>query len=210
MVARKIGWIQDKIAPPRFLMFLGILAVVFGVLLLRVDWYRAYMTAFDVAAVVFFLSALRLLKLTKPDEMRDHARENDANRVLLMLVTFLVTVAIFVTVAVELNRDKPSVALMLGTLTAAWVFGNAMFAMHYAYAYWIKDGEGGFDFPHTDKPDFADFAYLSYNIGMTFSSSDVSLTARDVRLVVLMHSLAAFIFNIGALAFTVGSLSGSA
>lgn len=210
MERRRIGYIQDKIAPPRFLAFLAILAIVFALLVGPVGWQRAYMTGFDIAAVVFFVSVLPLLRLTKAEEMRDHARENDVNRVLLLIITLLASAAIFVTLAIELGGKRPSGPLVLGTLFATWLFGNAMFALHYAFAYWIKDGEGGFDFPHTDVPDFADFAYFAFNVGMTFSTSDVGLTARDIRLTVLVHSFAAYVFNIGALAFSVGVLSGSA
>lgn len=207
-MARRISWIQDKVGPPRFLAFLVIFPTAFAVLTKWFGWERALLYGFDAAAVVFVLSSLPLLKPADAARMRDYARENDVNRVLLLFITLTVCAALFVTMVIELSKDRPNGALVIATLFAAWLFANTQFALHYAYLFWIKDGKGGFDFPHSEEPDFADFAYLSFNLGMTFSTSDVAVTARDVRMTILVHSFAAYLFNIAAIAFSFNVLTG--
>ena len=66
----------------------------------------------------------------------------------------------------------------------------------------------GSTFPKCDEPDYWDFLYFSYTLGMTFQTSDVDITSRHIRKVVVGHCLAAFVFNLGVLAFTINVLGG--
>lgn len=207
-MARRISWLQDKVGPPRFLAFLAIFPAAFALLLGHTGWERALLLGFDAAAILFVLSSLPLLRPADAAHMRGYARENDVNRLQLLFITLVVCAALFVTMVIELSKDDPNGLLVIATLVAAWFFANTQFALHYAYLFWIKDGKGGLDFPHSEEPDFADFAYLSFNLGMTFSTSDVAVTARDVRLIILLHSLAAYAFNIAAIAFSLNVLTG--
>ena len=67
---------------------------------------------------------------------------------------------------------------------------------------------GGLEFPDCQEPDYWDFLYFSYTLGMTFQTSDVQITARRVRKVAIGQCLAAFVFNLGVLAFTINVLGG--
>ena len=67
---------------------------------------------------------------------------------------------------------------------------------------------GGLDFPECKEPDYWDFVYFSFTLGMTFQTSDVDMTSRKMRRVTIGHCLAAFVFNIGVLAFTINVLGG--
>lgn len=208
-MARRISFIRDKIAPPRFLAFLVILGAVFVLAVKPFGWERALMTGFDVAGTFFVISVAPLLKPYKAEAMREHARENDANRVLLLIITLIVTAAIIVAIAAELGGSgRPNALLVVGTLAVAWLFSNTVFALHYAFLFYIQDGQGGLDFPKSDEPDYVDFVYFAFTLGMTFQTSDTAITARDVRATVTVHSLAAFVFNIGVLAFTINVLGG--
>ena len=66
----------------------------------------------------------------------------------------------------------------------------------------------GIEFPGTKSPDYWDFAYFSFTLGMTFQTSDVAVTSTAIRKVVLFHCFAAFVFNIGVIAFTINVLGG--
>ena len=87
-----------------------------------------------------------------------------------------------------------------------------MFTLHYAHAYYVRanDGHdsGGFDFPGTATPDYRDFAYFAFTLGMTFQTSDVAITAPALRHVALLHCFGAFVFNIGVIAFAINVLGG--
>ena len=146
--------------------------------------------------------------------MRRTARDNDANRTLLLTITAATMVVILVAVAGELKgrNDALAVTLVIATLVLAWLFSNMVYALHYAHIFYLPDDggkdAGGLEFPDCPSPDYWDFLYFSATLGMTFQTSDVSVTARRIRRVVLGHSLAAFVFNLGVLAFTINVLGG--
>ncbi len=99
--------------------------------------------------------------------------------------------------------------LIVGTLVLTWVFANTVFALHYAHLYYLpgKEGDrGGLTIPHAETPDYWDFVYFSFTLGMTFQTSDIAITGAHIRKVVLGHTAAAFLFNMGVLAFVVNAL----
>jgi len=208
--------ISSTIAPPRFLLFLVLL--VAGVpLASMLGLQHGLLLSFDVAAGMFLLSLLPLLGSRTADDMRRRSRENDANRVLLLAVTGAVMTVILVAVAAELGQkqqpDGSIAALIVATLLIAWLFSNSVYALHYAHIFYLQAPEGGkdcggLDFPGTEEPDYWDFVYFAFTLGMTFQTSDVAMTAAHVRRVATFHCLAAFIFNIGILAFSINVLGG--
>ncbi|MCH4150562.1 MAG: DUF1345 domain-containing protein [Sphingobium sp.] len=200
--------------PWRYGVFL-LVCVVSAPLAWVFPWQTVIMAGFDLAALVF-IATLPPLYRHDPKTMRKSARENDANREITLLITFVVMVAILVTVAMELHhKHTPNPAylvLILMTLSLAWLFSNIVYALHYAYLFYSSDAGSadrqGIDFPKENLPDYWDFTYFSFTLGMTFQTSDVAISSRTVRKIVLFHSLAAFVFNLGILAFTINVLGG--
>jgi uncharacterized membrane protein len=118
-------------------------------------------------------------------------------------------------VAVELsqkgNPPPRMIALVIGTLVLTWLFTNTVFSLHYAHMYYMKDRTKGsdcrgVDFPGTPEPDYWDFVYFGFCLGMTFQTSDSNITAGRFRRVVTLHCLMAFVFSIGILAFSINVL----
>ena len=66
---------------------------------------------------------------------------------------------------------------------------------------------GGLDFPGKREPDYMDFAYFAFTIGMTFQVSDVVITSRQLRQLVLVHGMLSFGFNTVILALTINTVS---
>jgi uncharacterized membrane protein len=207
----------QRVAPARFIAFLVILAVAFAVLIGPLAWSRAIMAAFDIAGVVFLLSLIPVLNQHGAKTMKQHAQENDANRAVLLVITGVVMIAILTAVFSELTVKSgggPPKGLIVGTLVVAWLYSNTVYALHYAHIYYVEGSEGGLDFsgPDDDAPDtgpeYSDFIYFSYTLGMTFQTSDTAVTSRHMRKIVTAHSLAAFVFNIGVLAFSINVLGG--
>src|SRR5262249_30681117 len=97
--------------------------------------------------------------------------------------------------------------LILATLTIllSWAFTHTIFALHYAHEYYIEnDGRGGgLVFPGTEEPDYWDFVYFSFVIGMTSQVSDVAVSCRPIRRTVAAHGAVSFVFNAALLALTV-------
>ena len=207
-----IRGLGNNIAPPRFLLFVVVLAGMTLFLARENSWGRAFLLGFDTATVVFLISLYPLLRDHSVEQMRDHAAENDANRVLLLGVAVIVLLAILAAIGLELNtKAAPNVVVVVGTLTLAWFFANTVFALHYAHEYYLEGSTGGLDFPgEAECPDYFDFVYFAYTLGMAFATSDVQIASRRMRQVATIHCLAAFAFNIGVLAFSVNTLSGGA
>lgn len=174
--------------------------------------FKGFLLGFDVAACVFLLMSAHLLRIGDPQAIRDHAASNDAKRALLLLVTVAISAAILGAVAMETVGGGPAPGaktriLIIGTLGMAWLFGNSIYALHYAHLYYTAP-DGGLDFKQKAPPGYTDFAYFAFTLGMTFQTSDVDILDRHIRAVVTLHCLAAFVFNLGILAFTINVLGG--
>ena len=173
--------------------------------------FKGFMAGFDLAAFVFLALSLHLLAVHDPAVIRGHAAENDAKRVMLLVITGVISAAILGTVTMEIfYGSAPGMktkALIIATLATAWLFANTVYALHYAHLFYARP-EGGLEFTDKDPPDYADFVYFAFTLGMTFQTSDVDITDKRIRNVVTLHCLAAFVFNLGILAFTINVLGG--
>lgn len=203
-----------RIAPPRFILFILMFLAGIAVGWPLIGWSRGIMVGFGVAAVTTMIAWTTLLKKGSPEQMRHAACENDANRTVLLGLTGSIMLVILIAVAKELagKNSVPAIIGTVGTLVLAWLFSNTVYALHYAHLFY-SDGDngkrrGGLDFPSTDTPEYWDFLYFSYTLGMCFQTSDVSITSGTVRKTALGHSLAAFVFNIGVLSFSINVLGG--
>lgn len=209
-----------KVAPPRFIAFVILLPLAtwaHHAVISPAQWAQSLALGFDVAAAVFLLSLIPLLRESGAEAIRQHADANNANRTLILTVTSLLTIIVMAAIAGELaaarSGDMLAAVLLVGTLLLIWLFANSVYALHYAHDYYTahprQTGDcGGLDFPDTPEPGYAEFFYFSFTLGMTFQTSDVSVTATRLRGVVILHSFAAFVFNIGVIAFTINAIGG--
>ncbi|MCX7284188.1 MAG: DUF1345 domain-containing protein [Novosphingobium sp.] len=220
------GGLGNRVAPPRFVLFLVLLLagfIGFRQLPGSAGLADAAAMGFDLAAAVFLLSLVPLMRNSSTATIRQHAARNDANRVLVLVITTVVTTAVLAAISGELPRasagDPIALAKLVGTLVLTWLFANTVYALHYAHLYFASDesagggnqdggsrDSGGIDMPGTPEPDYLDFAYFSFTLGMTFQTSDVAITGRSIRRIATLHAFAAFVFNIGVIAFTINAL----
>lgn len=209
--------IGNRVAPARFILSLAVLAGGMAVYYLGGgrQWWNGAALAFDAAAAVFLASLVPLVGYADHSDMRQHSAENDAGRTLILIVTTVLTIVVMAAISGELPAARAgqplAIAKLIGTLVLIWLFANAVYALHYAHAYFTQvDGHDarGLDFPGGDCPLYLDFAYFAFTLGMTFQTSDVSVTARPLRRVVVLHCFGAFIFNIGVIAFAINGLAG--
>lgn len=206
----------NRIAPWRFLLFFALLVSISIVAGWSHDWGRALMIGFDAAAIVFLLSCLPLLRFDHL-KLRAVAEENDANRAMLLAITFALSLILFAAILFELSRrtymalaEKGLIVLTLGLV---WGFGNAVYTLHYLHLFYMPDGKGkdrgGLEFPRTPDPVLSDFIYFAYTLGVAVQTSDVVVTSRSLRKIVTIHSVIGFFFNLGVLALTI-NIVGSA
>lgn len=202
-----------KVMPWRYGLFLALCLSAAGFCTF-LPWYQAMMAGFDVAALGYFATLIPLFEL-KAEGIRKQAKPIDADRILLLALTAVVMITVMTAIGSELMQskgpDRYSIALIIGTLFIAWCFSNMIYAIHYAHLFYDDSrgggDRGGVDFPKTKSPDYWDFVYFAYTLGMTFQTSDVSITDGQWRKVVTFHCIAAFVFNIGVIAFSINILA---
>ena len=209
---RSIG---NLIAPPRFLLFI---ALLFAGAWIANQWFTdralGILAAFDVAAGAFVVACVPLLRTREAADIKRHANANDANRGVLLIITGIVMLVLLLAIAAETMGRRPETltkVVVVLTLLVAWIFSNIVYAVHYAHLAYGSSAHGcaGLKFPGTPQPVYWDFVYFAFTIGMTFQTSDVTISDESIRRVVIYHSAAAFIFNIGVLAFTINVLGSS-
>jgi uncharacterized membrane protein len=103
------------------------------------------------------------------------------------------------------------IILAAGTVLLSWLLAHSIFAVHYAHEYYqdlLRGRERGLDFPGDhDDPDYWDFLYFSFVIGMTAQVSDVQVCSKPWRRLVLAHGLMSFLFNTVVLALSINLLA---
>jgi uncharacterized membrane protein len=142
-----------------------------------------------------------------------HIRRNavlqDDGRFLILLVTALGAFASIAAIVIELDaehRNTPELALATVTIALSWTAVHTTFALHYAHEFYRGAKPGGLDFPkgHEDEdPDYWDFVYFSFVIGMTAQVSDVGVTDRTIRRTATAHGIISFVFNTALVALMV-------
>lgn len=109
------------------------------------------------------------------------------------------------------------IGLAAMTIVTAWVFIHLTFAFHYAHEYFdelpdepgrSRTGRGGLIFPGTDEPDYYDFLYFSYVIGVACQTADIAISSAPMRRTAAIHGVLAFFFNSAVLALTINIAAG--
>jgi uncharacterized membrane protein len=104
-------------------------------------------------------------------------------------------------------------ALSIAALISSWLLIHTLFAFHYARAYYADQRRGpankygGLSFPGEHAPDYLDFTYYSFVVGMTSQVSDVTVTAQSMRRLTLIHGILSFIFNIAIFAMSINIIA---
>lgn len=108
-----------------------------------------------------------------------------------------------------------SALLAVGTVACSWILVHTMFTIHYAYLYYrmpcsirVHPKPHGLAFPGQGAPDYLDFAYFAFIIGMTSQVSDVAICSREIRRWALLQGLISFAFNAAILGVSVNVISG--
>ncbi len=105
------------------------------------------------------------------------------------------------------HHALPSVLLTLATVAGSWLLVPTLFSLNYASVYHVSaDHDGGLRFPVEEPdftPDYLDFLYFSFTIAVASQTSDVVVTNRPMRRLVLLQSVLSFVFNTTVLAFSI-------
>lgn len=199
---------RSLLVRPRLLVALGAVAAL--ALLLPGDWSwtTRLLIAWD-AGVVLYLALLSATMLSETvEQIKARAERQDEGAVAILVIACLAASASIAAIGVQLAglgsipASQRGLHLALGgfTILCSWTVLHVFFTLHYAGAYYGGGKEPCLDFPGKADPDYVDFLYFSYTIGCTSQTSDIAVTTRGARGIVLVHSILAFFFNTSILA----------
>lgn len=173
--------------------------------------------------VCFLVLTWSLMLRATPEKMRRNAQSQDEGRVVILSLITAAACASLLAIGFMLNDTKEvptnvlilHIALSLVTIIGSWLLVHTIFALHYAHGYY-QDGSktlseckaNGLDFPSDIEPDYWDFLYFSFVIGMTSQVSDVEVSSRKLRRLALVHGVLSFFFNTAILAMSINIIAG--
>jgi uncharacterized membrane protein len=158
-------------------------------------------------------------KITTPEEIRRQAGLQDASRAAIFIIVLISAFASFFAVLLLVISEKKEteafdIPVAIAGMLFSWFLVHTIFAMRYAHIFY-GDHEtepdmnaGGLIFPDEDKPDYFDFAYFSFVLGMTFQVSDIQITSKRLRRLALLHGILSFGFNTIIVALTINVIAG--
>jgi uncharacterized membrane protein len=193
-------------ARPRTFVAFGVGLATFPFLPDTLRLVTRLLISWDVFVALYLLLAFAMmLRKTGIAHIRRNAILQDDGSILILLVTALGAFASIAAIVSELGANHRGAAeLTLATLTIAltWATVHTTFALHYAHEYYRSD-PGGLAFPGEPEPDYWDFVYFSFVVGMTAQVSDVGITSRSIRRTATAHGVISFGFNTALVALMV-------
>jgi len=179
-------------------------------------WQLTLLVAWDVTAALVVGSVWLAIGGFTPEQTEQFALREDDTRTgthLLLLGAALVSLVGVVFAFVKANQGSHRDEVLLEafgvfTIFCSWVLVHTVFALRYAHV-WYTEPHGGIDFKTkgAESPDYVDFAYTAFTVGMTFQVSDTDITQRAMRREVLRHALVSFLFGAVILATTVNVIA---
>jgi uncharacterized membrane protein len=190
------------------------------------NWPSRMLLGWDVFAATSLLLIAQLV-IGGSDALRRRALHEDEGRfVILGLLMFAALASSFaIGFAIRPSETLHGWTLLLyaietaGTIMLSWALMQTLFALHYARDWYASDNASPTDaaataesaplqFPGDLAPDFTDFLYFAFTIGMTFQTSDVTIRDRGMRRLVLLHAAIAFFYNTGIVALSINIVAG--
>ncbi len=185
---------------------LGILAGLTLRGLTDINLPHALLISWCAATGVWLTLAVPLLLRRPAAELRRRAAALDEGKWPVLAAALAAVLASLIAVVWALTRGSgeargTTIGLGLLTIALSWLFLHVLFAVHYAHEHWLRDK--GIAFPGDAEPDFLEFLYFAFTVGMTFQVSDTATETPSMRRLVLVHAVMAFLFNAVILAAAV-------
>lgn len=197
-----------------------VLSIVAGMLVAMLIPSAAGITraliGWNVAVGLYLALIAHVIFNAKHDAIMRHSREQDEGRLVILSGSMLAAAASVGAIVALLAASRNvtgleqawHLSLAFATILSAWSFVHVCFAMHYAHIYYDASnlhGRKGLVFPgHGEaEPDYEDFLYFSLTIGVASQTSDVTVTTKAMRRIVLLHGVLSFFFNTAVLALTI-------
>ena len=200
----------------RFAGTLIVAAMVAAVVGFSISWAVAPAAGWAVATTFYSVNVWLRIGRMGPAETKAHAIVDDPSRAvreILVLSANVIALAAVVVLIVESSRAEGweklvYAAIALFAVASSWVMLQTIYTLRYAAVHYGSDPPEGIYFNTEDPPQYLDFAYLAFTIGMSYAASDEAVTSTEIRRIVLGHSLLSFVFGTGIVATTISLIVG--
>lgn len=207
---------------PRRLVYAAVAGGLVAVLPVPLAVPAHGLLAWAVASFTFVGLSWWLAVASDAPRTRQRAQAQDEPGVLLFLVMLVTVLASVAAIAAMLQQVKEMqggqrtlhITLSMLALAGSWMLIHTLFAFRYAHRYYHEELQDepdgpGLVFPGKRDPDYFDFLYHAFVVGMTSQVSDVLVTSREMRHLTLVHSVLAFAFNMLVLALSINVVAGA-
>ena len=193
-----------------------VMGIVVAVLTATVtSWTYAVVAGWAAACVIYIVWVWAVVWGYDPVATKAHARREDPGRGLsdvLLLVASVASVVAIVVILVQAHQlhgfERGLLAfLAVVSVALSWILVHTLYMLRYAQLY-FEDDSRPIDFNEKATPQYSDFAYLSFTLGMTFQVSDTNVSSVRVRKTILRHTLLSYIFGTVILATTINLVAG--
>jgi uncharacterized membrane protein len=193
----------------------ALVGVITGVIVgLASDWWYAPASGWTAAATIYILWTWAVLAHLDHGETAAHATREDPTRALTDILVVLSSLASLAGVAYVLVAGASSgaardiaAAIGVASVVSGWIVVHTIFMLRYARLYYAGDHDIDFG-EKTPFPNYHDFAYLAFTIGMTYQVSDTAFKSRTLRSTALRHALISYLLGAVILASTINLVAG--
>jgi uncharacterized membrane protein len=199
---------------PRLFISVAVGLIAIAVLFAITDWRTPtkLLTGWDIGLTLYLVLAFSLMARSDVHRLKRRAANQDEGSLAILFLVVAAAIASLAAIFAELGtvggaaRTSGQLLLATATVVMSWAFIHSIFALHYAHEFYGEGRDrkiGGMTFPDDQEPDYWDFTYFAFTIGMCAQVSDVTVSSKSIRRTVLVHSVISFLFNAALLALTV-------
>lgn len=143
---------------------------------------------------------------------RAHVAQDDPGRRIGGAMSLLCSVASLGAIGYLLVQRQPTPALVIVTaalcvaaVALSWITVHTVFTVRYAHLYY-EDPEGGIDFNQDAPPQYSDFAYFAFTIGMSYAVSDTNVGQTGIRRLAMQQALLSYLLGVVVIGATINLL----
>ena len=178
-------------------------------------WQIAALSGWDVAAISIVGSSAIFILTLDGEATRRAAHRQDLSTAgddLIIVIGSVVSLVGVVLTLMAANHQQGGlkaimIAVAIATVVMSWALVHTLFTLRYARLYY-DEPEGGIDFCEDSAPDYRDFAYLAFTIGMTYQVSDTDIGRKTIRRTITRHALLGYLFGTVIIGVTINVVGG--
>ncbi len=192
--------------------------VVTLVLVWFLPWELAVIGGWDAAALAFLWTVWPIILQTDSTSAARLATREDDTRGSAAVLVVAASVASLLGVGFALGlagrESSPFRLLLIGaavlTVMLSWTVVNTVYTLRYAHLHFrsTADGVGFAAADGPESPNYRDFAYMAFTIGMTYQVSDTTVRDPRIRRTVLSHALLSYLFGVVIVAGAINLIAG--